>query len=144
MVLGLLLVLLSGGAVALLTAYNRSGGPDYSVTMFGNDAGVVNGMQIFYAGIALALLFCLGLWLMAMSARRGRAMRAQIRAARHDAQTAAAERDRLASQAASDPTPTAPLYPHTREEPASRRFLGRRRHEQPSDERTPSSTGTLS
>ena len=136
MVLGLLLVLLSGGAVALLTAYNRSGGPDYSITMFGNDAGVVNGMQIFYAGIALALLFCLGLWLMAMSARRSRAMRAEIRAARHDAQTAVAERDRLASQVASDPTATA-AYPTVPEEPARRRFLGRR-HE----ERTPSSTVT--
>jgi len=127
MVLGLLLVLLSGGAVALLTVYNRSGGPDYSLTMFGNDVGVVNGLQIFYAGIVLALLFCLGLWLMAMSARRSRAMRAQIRAARNDAQAAAAERDRLASQVASDPNVTASLYQNNPQEPAAgRRFLGRR------------------
>jgi hypothetical protein len=139
MVLGLLLVLLSGGAVALLTVYNRAGGPDYSVGMFGNEIAAVNGMQIFYAGIALALLFCLGLWLMAMSARRGRAMRAEIRAARHDAQAAAAERDRLASQVGSDSQATA-AYPTTNpEEPARRRFFGRR-HEQPYDERTPSGT----
>jgi len=136
MVLGLFLVLLSGGAVALLTAYNRLGGPDYSVTLFGNEVGVVNGLQIFYAGIALALLFCLGLWLMAMSARRSRAMRAEIRAARNDAKAAEAERDRLASQVASDPDATA-VYPTTPERPASRRFLGRR-HE----ERTTSSTVT--
>lgn len=137
MVLGLLLVLLSGGAVVLLTAYNRSGGPEYSVTTFGNEIAVVNGMQVFYAGIALALVFCLGLWLMALSARRGRAMRAEIRAARHDAQAAAAERDRLANQVGgSPPDATAPLHP---EPAARRRFLGRR-HEQPYDERTPSST----
>lgn len=141
MVLGLLLVLLSGGAVALLTAYNRSGGPDYSITMFDNQIAVVNGMQIFYAGIALALVFCLGLWLMAMSARRGRAMRAEIRAARHDAQTAVAERDRLANQVASDSQATAQMYPNNPEPPAKGRFLGRR-HEQPYDERTPSSTVT--
>jgi hypothetical protein len=136
MVLGLLLVLLSGGAVALLTAYNRSGGPDYSVTTFGNEIAVVNGMQIFYVGIALALVFCLGLWLMAMAARRSRAMRAEIRAARHDAQTAAAERDRLANQSGGyQPDATAPLHP---EGSSGRRgFLGRR-HEQP----TPSSTAT--
>jgi hypothetical protein len=141
MVLGLLLVLLSGAAVALLTAYNRSGGPDYSIEMFGEEIAVVNGMQIFYAGIALALVFCLGLWLMALSARRSRTMRAEIRAARHDAQAAAAERDRLASQVGSDSQTTVAGYPTTIEEPARRRFL-RRRHEQPHDERTPSGTVT--
>jgi hypothetical protein len=140
MVLGLLLVLLSGGAVALLTAYNRSGGPDYSITMLDREIATVNAMQIFYAGVVLTLVFCLGLWLMAMSARRGRAMRAEIRAARHDAQTAAAERDRLANQVSSDTQATAPLYPDN-PEPARRGFLGRR-HERSQDERTPSSTAT--
>jgi len=145
MVLGLLLVLLSGGAVALLTAYDRSGGPDYSIVMLDREIAVVNGIQIFYAGVALALVFCLGLWLMAMSARRGRAMRAEIRAARHDARTAAAERDRLASQVTSDSqaaAATAPLYPNDREEPAKRRFLGRRHGQPYDDERTPSGTAT--
>ena len=96
MVLGLLLVLLSGAAVVLLAAYNRSGGPDYSVNLFDNEIFVANGMQVFFAGIVLALTFCLGLWLMAAGARRRRAMRAEIRAARNDARSAEMERDRLA------------------------------------------------
>lgn len=98
MVLGLLLVLLSGAAVVLLAVYNRSGGPDYSVNLFDNEIYVANGMQVFFAGIALALVFCLGLWLMAAGARRGKARRAEIRAARNDARSAEMERDRLASQ----------------------------------------------
>jgi ABC-type nickel/cobalt efflux system permease component RcnA len=143
MVLGLLLVLLSGAAVVLLAAYNRSGGPDYSVNLLDREFVVANGLQIFFAGIALALLFCLGLWLMAMAARRSRAMRAEIRAARHDAKAAEAERDRLAGQVNEGrvrpdaryeeaPDATAPIHTGT-EEPARRRFFARR-HE---NERTP-------
>ena len=147
MVLGLLLVLLSGGAVALLAADNRSGGPDYTVSFLNNDIATLNGLQIFFAGIALALLFCLGLWMMGAAARRRRALRAEIRAARNDAQAAAAERDRLAGQmddrtAATGPVVTTPAHARVDgEAPARRRFLGRR-HDEPAydDERAPTRT----
>jgi ABC-type nickel/cobalt efflux system permease component RcnA len=57
-----------------------------------------NDMQIFLGGIVLALVFCLGLWMVAVAGRRRRAARADYRAARREATDAARERDRLAEQ----------------------------------------------
>lgn len=143
MVLGLLLVLLSAAAVVLLAFYNRSGGPDHMVTLFDRELVAIDGWQIFLAGVTLALLFSLGLWMMSAASRRSRAMRAQIRAARDEARTAEAERDRLAGQVDSGHhrygdvrnEPTTPVYTGT-EEPARRRFMSRRRQ----DEHTPTTT----
>ncbi|MCX5215246.1 hypothetical protein OG689_39335 [Kitasatospora sp. NBC_00240] len=60
---GLLLLGASGAFVGLLIAENLGGGPDYTVAMFGNDLATLNSLGIFLAGIALALVFCLGLLL---------------------------------------------------------------------------------
>jgi hypothetical protein len=135
MVLGLLLVLLSGGAIVALLAYNRSGGPEYTVMLFDNEVFVANGMQIFIAGMALALVFCLGLWMMAAGARRRRAIRAEIKAARHDAQAAEARRDEA---------PTAVMAPSTGradegEPHHHRRRFFHRRHETPDETHAASS-----
>ena len=141
MVLGLLLVLLSGAAVVLRAAYNRSGGPDYSVNLFDNEIYVANGMQIFFAGVVLALAFCLGLWLMTAGARRGRARRAEIRAARNEARSAEMERDRLASQVNHGPrygSHDAPTETVVAEQPR-RRFFNRRHEE---EHTTPAPTPT--
>lgn len=147
MVLGLLLVLLSGAAVVLLAFYNRSGGPDYSVNLFDREIYVANTLSIFLAGVTLALLFSIGLWMMSAAARRSRARRAEVRAARQDARTAEAERDRLAGQVGDehrahyedvsrDRTAPAPAYA-TGDEHGRRRFFNRRHEDQPT---TPTTT----
>ncbi|MFF2951614.1 hypothetical protein ACFVVU_09795 [Kitasatospora sp. NPDC057965] len=68
---GLLLVAVTGAFTGLLIADNLSGGPEYQVTILGIDLVTLNSLAVFLAGLALALLFCLGLWLMA-TARRAR------------------------------------------------------------------------
>jgi len=71
--LGLLLLAATGAFTGLLIAYNNSGGPQYTVTMFDNNVATMNSLSIFLAGIALALLFCLGVaMIMGGSARRHR------------------------------------------------------------------------
>ncbi|MGW6919273.1 hypothetical protein ACWGB8_36475 [Kitasatospora sp. NPDC054939] len=72
LILGLLLMAAAGAFIGLLIADNLSGGPDYQVTVLGNDLVVLNSLAIFLAGVALALLFCLGCALMAASLRRTR------------------------------------------------------------------------
>ena len=57
LVLGLLLVVLSVGAVALLAAYNSSGGTEQMIVLFGRDLGSVNHLQAFFGGIVVALVF---------------------------------------------------------------------------------------
>jgi hypothetical protein len=83
--LGLLLAACSAAFAALLIAYNTSGGPEYTVTMFGTDMVTLNVLSIFCAGLALGLLFSLGLFLMGGKLR--------VRRARHN-------RDRRAVDAA--------------------------------------------
>ncbi|MFB8202455.1 hypothetical protein [Kitasatospora purpeofusca] len=72
---GLLLVALTGAFAGLLIADNLSGGPEYQVVLLGHDLVTLNSLGIFLAGLALALLFCLGLVLAraGRSARRARA-----------------------------------------------------------------------
>jgi|SRR5829696_4694855 len=154
MVLGLLLVVLSGATIVLLAFFNRSGGQDYSVNLFDREIYVANGLSIFLTGVGLALAFCLGLWLMSAAARRRRAMRSEIRSARDDARAAQIERDRLAGQLGDNhpgpdnrvpdnrgpyqevpPEGTNPAYAQT-DEPAKSRFLSKR----PADENHPTST----
>lgn len=96
--LGLLLVLLAVGATALVAGFNRSGGPEYTVTLFGNDVATVNTWQAFLAGVAVAVLVCVGLAMIMVADRRHRAVGAEVAAARRDAEAAAAERDRLAGR----------------------------------------------
>ncbi|MFI7680302.1 hypothetical protein [Actinophytocola sp. NPDC049390] len=97
LVLGLLLVVLSGAVGVLLIAYN-TGGEQQTVTMFGRDIADVTMMQAFIAGLVLATLFLLGLSMMMAAGRRARQNRARYRDARKEAKTAARERDELADQ----------------------------------------------
>ncbi|MCW2875667.1 hypothetical protein [Actinacidiphila oryziradicis] len=76
LILGLLLLAATGSFVGLLISDNLSGGPDYTPTVLGNTVTTMNSLAIFCAGLALALLFCLGLAMMAGSAARHRRRRA--------------------------------------------------------------------
>ncbi|WP_228023314.1 MULTISPECIES: hypothetical protein [Streptomyces] len=61
LIIGLLLLVASGAFTGLVIAYNLSGGPEYTVTMFGQYIATMNSLAIFCSGLALALIFCLGL-----------------------------------------------------------------------------------
>ncbi|MER5352323.1 hypothetical protein ABT093_18585 [Kitasatospora sp. NPDC002551] len=69
---GLLLVAATAAFTGLLIADNLSGGPEYQVTILGNQLVTLDSLGIFLAGLALALLFCLGLALAAAARRRAR------------------------------------------------------------------------
>lgn len=98
LLLGLLLAAATAAFVGLLIAYNLVNGPEYTVTMFGNNIATMNHLSAFLSGIALALVFSLGLALMFAGAARHRRRSARLRAARRDAKTATAERDALAAR----------------------------------------------
>jgi ABC-type nickel/cobalt efflux system permease component RcnA len=101
LILGLLLVVVSGAAAAVLIAYNSAGTAE-TVTAFGRDIASVTLMQAFVAGLVVALLFLLGLWMIISAGRRGRENRARYRAARREAKVAAKERDQLADRIRKD------------------------------------------
>jgi uncharacterized membrane protein YccC len=98
LILGLLLVVASMAAAVLLMVYNATGGPEQMIVLFGRDLVSVNPLQAFVAGIVVALVFCLGLWMVVSSGRRARAARADYRAVRREARAATRERDQLAGQ----------------------------------------------
>jgi ABC-type nickel/cobalt efflux system permease component RcnA len=97
LVLGLLLVVLSGAVGVLLIAYNN-GGDAQTVTMFGRDLGDVTMAQAFIAGLVVAAVFLIGLAMIMSAGRRARENRARYREARKEAKAAARERDELAQQ----------------------------------------------
>ncbi|MDX3849949.1 hypothetical protein [Streptomyces sp. AK02-01A] len=94
LIIGLLLMAATAAFTALLIAFNLSGGPDYAVTLFGSTPFTINALGAFLSGIALMLIFGLGLWFMlggaALIVRRSK----KRRAARH----AVSERDELRGQ----------------------------------------------
>jgi hypothetical protein len=98
LLLGLLLLAATGVFTGLLASENWAGGPDYTVTMFGNTLGTLNSLQIFLAGIALTLVFCLGVAMAALGSRQARRRRAARHAAVREATQARAERDALAAR----------------------------------------------
>jgi hypothetical protein len=97
LILGLLLVVVSGAAGVLLIAYNN-GGAEQTVTMFGRDWTSVTMAQAFIAGLVVAAVFLLGLWMIMAASRRARANRARYHEVRREAKTAARERDKLAAR----------------------------------------------
>jgi uncharacterized membrane protein len=97
LVLGLLLVVLSGAVGVLLIAYN-TGGEHQTVTMFGRDLGDVTVMQAFVAGLVVAAVFLIGLSMIMSAGRRAKENRLRYREARREAKAAARERDELAEQ----------------------------------------------
>jgi hypothetical protein len=102
--LGILLVAATGAFTALLIADNLSGGPEYSVTVLGNQIATMNGLAIFLAGIALALTFWLGSALATGGVARARRRSAELREARAVARRAEADRDALQSVRPADGT----------------------------------------
>jgi hypothetical protein len=102
LILGLLLLGATGAFAGLLIAYNSSGGPDYTVTMFSNTLGTLNTLQAFLAGIALTLVFCLSLAMTVGGAGYRRRRRAARLAERREAARARAERDALAARLGDD------------------------------------------
>ena len=89
--LGLLLLAVTGAFTGLLIAYNLSGGPEYTVTMFDNDVATMNSLSIFLSGVALALLFCIGCALVLGGGARRRHRSVVLRETRAPAETG--ERD---------------------------------------------------
>ncbi len=59
--LGLLLLAATGAFTGLVIADNLSGGPEYSVSVLGQHIATMNTLAVFCSGLALALLFCLGI-----------------------------------------------------------------------------------
>lgn len=77
LLLGLLLLVATGVFTGLVIADNLSGGPQYTVSVLGQDIATMNTLAVFCAGLALALLFCLGLVLAA--SRRGHSRHRRLR-----------------------------------------------------------------
>ncbi|MFC4032451.1 hypothetical protein ACFO3J_13285 [Streptomyces polygonati] len=113
LILGLLLLGCTAAFTGLALADNLNGGPDYNVTILGHHLATMNSLAIFCAGLALALIFCLG----AMMVRGGMALHRRksrkLAAARRDAAETARERDALAARLENTTTtaPTDPDYP---------------------------------
>ncbi|MFE3637521.1 hypothetical protein [Streptomyces sp. NPDC059168] len=63
--LALLLVLATGAFASLAVVENFSGGPDYGVEIFGNQITTLTAPGLFLSGVALTLIFCLGLAMLA-------------------------------------------------------------------------------
>lgn len=97
LILGVLLILASGAVTAVLIAYNGDGAAQ-TVFAFGRDIADVTVMEAFIAGIVVALVFVVGVWMTVTGARRSREYRARYREARHAARDAARERDELAER----------------------------------------------
>ncbi|MFE1316191.1 hypothetical protein [Kitasatospora phosalacinea] len=76
LLLGILLFAASGAFAGLLIADNLGGGPETGVTVLGHQIATMSTLGAFLAGLALALLFCAGLALMAGGLRWHRRHRA--------------------------------------------------------------------
>jgi hypothetical protein len=85
LLLGLVLLGATGAFAGLLISENSSGGPEYAVTMFGNDLGTVNTLGAFLSGIALTLVFCLALAMMMSGTARHRRRNRELRTMRREA-----------------------------------------------------------
>ncbi|MEV5953145.1 hypothetical protein AB0M11_05055 [Streptomyces sp. NPDC051987] len=72
--LGLLLLAATVAFTALAIAGNLSGGPGYTVSVLDHHIATLSPLAIFCAGLALALIFCLGVAVLtggAVHRRRG-------------------------------------------------------------------------
>lgn len=61
LLIGLLLLAVTGAFTGLVIADNLPGGPEDTVSVLGNEITTMNTLAIFCSGLALALIFCLGL-----------------------------------------------------------------------------------
>ena len=99
LLLGLLIVAAAVAFATVVTADNLGGGPHYSVSLFDHHLATVSTLGAFLAGIALALVFCLGLLMTTAGARRERRRSSELRAARRER--------RAVAKAGSDTAPVA-------------------------------------
>ncbi|MFI8090763.1 hypothetical protein ACIF9R_20990 [Streptomyces sp. NPDC086080] len=83
-VVGLLLLAAAGAFTGLLLADNLSGGPEFTVSVLGQDIATMNTLAVFCSGLALALLFCAGLGAVVGGARHRRRSRVHTSAAHRD------------------------------------------------------------
>jgi hypothetical protein len=137
LVLGLLLLAATAAFTGLAISDNLGGGPHYTVSVLGNDVATMSTLAIFCAGLALALIFSLSLWMVWMAtggAMRRRTRRIRMRDERDALAARLSERDAAAGPQASATTgqagSVAPTLPAS--EPAgpsaSQRHRGRRIH----------------
>ncbi|MEU0214832.1 hypothetical protein ABZ281_06750 [Streptomyces sp. NPDC006265] len=98
LVLGLLLVLGTGAFVAIAVVENFSGGPEYAVEIFGSQIATLNAPGLFLSGVALALIFCLGLAAFASGLKRRRRMNAVLASASESPSAQGEGREPLPSQ----------------------------------------------
>ncbi|SDN22943.1 hypothetical protein [Actinacidiphila guanduensis] len=111
LVLGLLLLACTAAFTGLAISDNLGGGPDYSVTVMGNHIATMNGLALFCAGLALALVFSLGCAMAMAGGLLHRRRSRKYRAVRRDAAATARERDHLAARLdETQPVDTAPEY----------------------------------
>jgi hypothetical protein len=82
LLLGLLLIAATAAFTGLVIADNLSGGPVYHVTVLGNTIATMNTLEIFLSGLALALIFCLGLAMMGTGGVLAKRRRLRMREAR--------------------------------------------------------------
>ncbi|AHH96865.1 hypothetical protein GCM10010174_34200 [Kutzneria viridogrisea] len=94
MVLGLVLVVIAVAVAAFGIAFNASAGPAHPLSAFGAQVVTATPLEIFLGGIAVTLVFCLGVWALAVAGRRRRALRSEVRATRRERDELAAQLDR--------------------------------------------------
>ncbi|MER5543935.1 hypothetical protein ACWDBD_28565 [Streptomyces sp. NPDC001118] len=75
LILGLLLLVATGAFTALAIAGNLSGGPQYGVSVLGHHIATLSPLGLFCSGLALALIFCLGLAMVSGGAHHRRSPR---------------------------------------------------------------------
>ncbi|MBV7697530.1 hypothetical protein [Streptomyces sp. TRM70350] len=79
--LGFLLALATGGFAGIAVAENFTGGPEYAVEIFGNQIATLSPPGLFLSGVALALIFCLGLAMIAAGLKQRRRVRQALASA---------------------------------------------------------------
>ncbi|MFE1260339.1 hypothetical protein ACFW5X_07420 [Streptomyces albogriseolus] len=84
LILGLLLLAAAGAFTGLVIADNLPGGPEYTVSVLGQDIATMNTLAIFCSGLALALIFCAGLSAVASAAAHRRRERPRPHATHPD------------------------------------------------------------
>jgi ABC-type nickel/cobalt efflux system permease component RcnA len=120
MIIGLLLILIAIVLAVVGIAFNGDTASSHPITVFGQQLVTLNGTELFLAGIAAGVLFCLGLWMVMAASRRRRATRADLRTARKQAAQAEQERDELAAQLREPAVPADPRHYTAPVEPSSR------------------------
>ncbi|GJF33318.1 hypothetical protein KNE206_60180 [Kitasatospora sp. NE20-6] len=114
---GLLLLLATGAFTGLLIVENARTAPDLTLALVGHDT-TVSTLEVFLAGIALALVFALGCALALAGRRRSARRSAELRAARKAlraarpgdaARPAAAARPSTTPSRGSATSPTSPV-----------------------------------